>query len=238
MRYTIVTPTICRRSLLRLCGSIDSQTQSDWEHLVVIDIPRHNMGRDQREVLGSISSRDNRSYFYCDRKHNNYGHTCRHQVWERAKGDYILYVDDDDYLADKDVLRALDSVTKPWAVFPVLRYGEVFFNLPPGYGKTGTGMFIHKREIGRWPDSDSYETDGSFVEELRQRYDYQVVDSRPMVILPKSSCGISNAENWSGDKLAKLAIRWHHYRYLFKTRIASATARHKQAAAEIKRLKE
>jgi len=64
MRYTIVTPTICRQSLLRLCESIDSQTQSDWEHLVVIDTPRDNMKRNQRQIIASIPSKENRWVFY------------------------------------------------------------------------------------------------------------------------------------------------------------------------------
>jgi glycosyltransferase involved in cell wall biosynthesis len=208
MRYTIVTPTICRRSLLRLCESIDRQTQADWEHLVVIDMPSDNMTKDQREVVTSIPSKANRSYFYCDRKHNNYGHTCRHQIWKHVKGDYILYVDDDDYLADGDVLRTLDSVTEPWAVFPALVHGKTFLHLPPATGGTGTGMFMHRKEIGRWPDLDSYEADGSFVEELAHRYPYQVLDSRPLVILPKSSCGVPNAESWLGQKRAHLVSLW------------------------------
>lgn len=217
MRYTIVTPTICRQTLLRLCGSIDRQTRSDWEHLVVIDMPRERMSKGQRQVLASISARPNRSFFNCARKHNNYGHTCRHQVWEHAKGDYIFYIDDDDYLADNDALRALDSVTEPWAVFPILRHGNVWLHLPPGLRKTGTGMFIHKREIGRWPDSDSYEADGSFIEELREKYQYQVVDSKPIIVQPKSSYGIPNTENWFGDRLAKLIGRWRRYWELART---------------------
>src|ERR1700690_3994298 len=132
LRYTIVTPTLCRQSLLRLCGSLDSQTQPDWEHLVVIDMPRLNMTENQREILASISPKENRSYFFCDRRHNNYGHTCRHLIWEKAKGDYILYIDDDDYLAHDAAVRSLDSVVGTWAVFPVLRHGKLFFNLPRG----------------------------------------------------------------------------------------------------------
>jgi len=213
MRYTIVTPTICRQSLVRLCESIDSQTQVDWEHLVVVDMPRKNMTADKRKVIAAIPPQAKRSFSYCDKKHNNYGHTCRHQIWEHAKGDYILYVDDDDYLADKDVLRTLDSVTEPWAVFPALRNGDAFFHLPPGIGRTGTGMFLHRKDIGRWPDLDSYEADGSFVEELRQKYPYQVLNSRPLVVQPKSSCGVPNAETWLGGKLAKLVARWLWYRY-------------------------
>jgi glycosyl transferase family 2 len=218
MRYTIVTPTICRQSLLRLCRSIDSQTQPDWEHLVVVDMPRGSMTRHQRRIMTSIPARENRSYYYCDRRHNNYGHTCRHQIWERVRGDYILYLDDDDYLADPDVLRTLDDVTEPWAVFPILRHGNVFFNLPPGTGGTGTGMFIHRREIGRWPDLDSYEADGAFVEGLRQRYHYQAVDTRPLVVQPTSSCGVPNAETWLGRKVSGLLLRWQSRRYLSRTR--------------------
>lgn len=203
----------------RLCTSIDIQTQSDWEHLIAVDVPRDQMTKDQMEVLASIPSRGNRSFFHCNRRHNNYGHTCRHEIWKYTQGDYILYVDDDDYLADKDVLNVLDCVTEPWAIFPLLRQGEVFLNVPPGLCRTGTGMFIHKREIGRWPDSDSYEADGAFVEELKKSYPYQVVDSKPLVVQPKSSCGVPNAEGWFGDKLARLAKSWFRYSYSIRSRI-------------------
>jgi hypothetical protein len=215
MRYTLITPTICRESLLRLCRSIDTQTESDWEHLVVIDTPRDKLTRDQEKIVTStpLPPRGKRLFSYCERKHRNYGHTCRHEVWKHAKGDYILYIDDDDYLAHEDALRVLDSVVEPWAVFPVLRHGRLFFHLPPGTAKTGTGMFIHKREIGRWPDSDAYEADGLFVESLLQKYRYQVLRCPPLVIQPKSSFGVSNAEGWFGDKVAKLTGRWLWYRH-------------------------
>jgi glycosyltransferase involved in cell wall biosynthesis len=189
VRYSIITPTICRSSLLRLCRSIDRQTRSNWEHLLVVDCPQDALTDEQRKVIASIRRCDNRAFFYCDRRHNNYGHTCRHQIWSRAQGDYILYVDDDDYLADENVLATLDSVTAPWAVFPVLRHGHRFLHLPPGTLKTGTGMFIHQREIGRWHDSDSYTADGAFVDELVAKYPWEVLDSRPLVVLPWSNQG-------------------------------------------------
>jgi glycosyltransferase involved in cell wall biosynthesis len=212
MRYTIVTPTICRRSLLRLCESIDTQTESDWEHLVVVDIPRHRMTKQQREIIAAIPPNHRRSFWFCDRTHNNYGHTCRHQSWQNAKGDYVLYLDDDDYLAHKQALIALNCVTEVWAIFPVLRHGSRFLNLPPGTGNTGTGMFIHKKDAARWPDSDSYSADGLFVEDLKERYPYQVVDSEPLVVQPISSCGVKNSETWLGRKLAHLARRWVIFR--------------------------
>ena len=69
-------------------------------------------------------------------------------------------------------------------------------------------MFIHRKEIGRWPALDSYEADGCFVEELTRQHSYQVVDSRPLVFLPKSSCGVPNAETRMGGILAKLTTSW------------------------------
>jgi hypothetical protein len=195
---------------------MDSQTQSDWEHLIVVDMPSDSLTKDHRKVLASIPSKQNRSHFYCDKKHSNYGHTCRHQIWGHAKGDYILYIDDDDYFADRGSLGVLDSVTEPWAVFPILRHGRVFFNLPPGLEKTGTGMFMHRKEIGRWPDSDLYEADGLFVEELKQRHKYQVVDSMPVVVQPKSSFGISNTESWFGEMLMRRVSLWLRIRHYAK----------------------
>jgi len=212
MRYTIVTPTICRPSLARLCESVDSQAQTDWEHLVVVDVPREKMTQSQWEILGSIPARANRVFSHCDTRHKNYGHTCRHNIWDRVMGEYILYVDDDDYLADSEVLRTLDSVTQPWAVFPVVKFGKKWLHLPPGVRATGTGMFVHRKEIGRWPDSDLYDADGLFVEELAQKYSYRVLESRPLVVQPKSSCGVSNADTWLGSVRAKLVeyrVRLH-----------------------------
>ena len=220
MRYTIITPTLCRPSLARLCESVDGQTQADWEHLVVVDIPRDRLTKDHRHVLESVPSNPNRSFFYCDRSHNNFGNTCRRQVWEHAQGDYVLYVDDDDYLADKDALKSLDGVTEPWAIFPALRHGKIFFHVTPGLWKTGTGMFIHKREIGRWPDSTVYDADGAFVEELKRDHKYQIVECSPVVALPKSNFGIASAGGWFGDLLIKFVSVSHRFRYYAKQRVA------------------
>lgn len=190
-----------------MCASIDAQTQDEWEHLVIVDLTPGMISRKQRRIIESVRQCPKRVFYYCDRKHNNYGHSCRHEIWEKARGDYILYIDDDDYLAHKEALSTLDAVGEPWAVFPVLRHGKLFLELPPGIGKTGTGMFVHRREIGRWPNLDAYEADGVFVEQLRKQYPFQVLNCEPLVIQPKSSYGVSNIEGWLGDKIARLVSR-------------------------------
>ena len=37
MRYTIITPSLARPSLVKLCVSINNQTNKDWEHIVALD---------------------------------------------------------------------------------------------------------------------------------------------------------------------------------------------------------
>jgi glycosyltransferase involved in cell wall biosynthesis len=177
------------------------------------------MAADQTAIIASIPPKVSRAYYYCEKQHHNYGHTCRHEAWKNAKGDYVFYIDDDDFLADRNVLKTLDSVTESWAVFPVLRHGRKFFHLPPRKDGTGTGMFIHRREIGKWPDSGAYEADGLFVEALKQQYPYQVVDSRPLVIQPTSNFGKSNRETWLDGELGNFVILWQRFRYFAKSRI-------------------
>lgn len=189
VRYSIVTPTILRPSLRRLCESIDAQTEKDYEHVVIVDMPFMSVNDEQGELLQSIAQDPRRVIYHCVRRHNNYGHTCRHNVHRVLIGEYVFYVDDDDYLADDNVLTTLNMVHKDWAIFPVMHYGSYFFNDPPGLCKTGTGMFIHKKEIGRWPDDNSYEADGHFVETLRN-YPYDALSVVPMVIQEKASRGI------------------------------------------------
>lgn len=182
---------------------------------MVIDLPEQKMTPSQSKVISSISKHSNRIFLHCSVRHKNYGHTCRHHSWARSRGEYILYVDDDDYFADNGVLEVLDSVTQLWAVFPVVKWRQKWLAVPPRMGATGTGMFLHRKEIGRWPDSDLYEADGLFVTELVEKYPYQVLESRPLVVQPKSSCGVSNAETWWGGLLAKALNRCIGWRARF-----------------------
>jgi hypothetical protein len=180
MRYSLLTPTILRESLVRLCASIDAQTSNDWEHVVVVDTPLVN------DVLSRISH-PRRVVLRCDHQHGDWGHHCRHNVWPTLTGDYVWCLDDDNYVADENVLRDLEVVTGPWAIFPILRYGERFFNDPPGLRRTDTGSFIVRRELGPWPDLPNYETDGIFVESLLANHPYQLLsDLRPLMVMLNS----------------------------------------------------
>ena len=60
MRYTIITPSLARPSLVKLCVSIDNQTNKDWEHIVALD---HEPTYCQlRATLYAVSQHPQRQY--------------------------------------------------------------------------------------------------------------------------------------------------------------------------------
>lgn len=167
MRFSILTPTLNRPSLEACIESVKSQTFKDWEHIIEVDEPRIN----------------------------NFGNTPRHRAWTRATGDYVLYLDDDNFLAHPRALSDVDcflmSCNDPdWAIFPILRHGHRFFNDPPGLCRTDTANMVIKREIGQWPDGPEYTMDGIFCEQLKKKYAYAAFPlCTPIVVMPASSEG-------------------------------------------------
>jgi len=182
MRYTIITPTLGRESLVRTCESVDRQTTDDWQHIVVVD------KKTDPEILVQIY-RSHRLIIHCGLPHGNFGNTCRHNAWEFAEGEYLLYLDDDNWLSDDHVLEDLNVVVTPWALFPILRHGNRFFTDPPKCCHVDTANVVVSRDIGRWPDIPDYTADGQFVESLL-KYPYQAFpDFRTIVVMPHSSEG-------------------------------------------------
>jgi glycosyltransferase involved in cell wall biosynthesis len=166
MKLSIITPTIARPSLARCRESVQSQTFTDWEHIVVVDSPRSN----------------------------NFGNTPRHNGWREATGDWVFYLDDDNYLAHpnalRDVAEALEGIQEQWAIFPIMRHGSRFFNDPPGLCMTDTANMVIRREIARWPNIPDYTADGILCEQLRTKYPYAAFPNvSPIVVMEKSSEG-------------------------------------------------
>src|ERR1700691_970430 len=128
--FSIITPTLQRDSLLRCCESINSQTFADnWQHIVMVD--SYTIERDLIERI----SHPQRIVAGCATSHKNFGNTCRHRAWLFATGQWCLYLDDDNYLADARILEdlavALEGIPERWALFPILRHGSPFFHEPP-----------------------------------------------------------------------------------------------------------
>src|SRR5579863_3026407 len=179
--FSILTPTILRPSLLRACQSVNEQSFSSWQHIVIVDSEISD------DLIAKIAH-PQRTVVRCEKPHNNWGHSCCHHAWPLATGEYVLRLDDDNFFADPNVLEDLKVVDKPWAIFPMLRFGGRFYNDPPGIRKTDSGSILVKKELGPWPDLNQYDADGVFVEQLLAKHPYQALpDIRPLVIAPFSA---------------------------------------------------
>ncbi len=191
MRFGIITPTLLRASLAETCDSVNRQSYTDWRHYIAVDsegMPAYPIEHNPR-----------RGFMYLKQRYNNFGNTPRHLIWDWTRGcDYVIHLDDDNYFADSEVLAdiasALDKTGMPdWACFPILRFGNVFFNAEPRSCHADTANIVVKREYGRWPDRPEYTADGFWMEGLR---DHQppltfaaFPDFRPIIVMPQQGKG-------------------------------------------------
>lgn len=188
--FTLITPSLQRESLLACCDSIDKQSFRDWEHIVQLDCA----GEDIDSALVGRIVHPQRTIRYCGSRHANYGNTCRNHAWAAATGEWCAHIDDDNKLADDQVLFDLAGVLsmtqEMWTLFPISRHGFYFLNDPPGLCQTDTANVIARRGVARWPDVPNYEADGIWVEQLKAKYPYRVFpDFRPIVIMERSNHG-------------------------------------------------
>ncbi len=176
VRYTIITPTLLRETLPRLCRSIEEQTDPSWQHIVMVDTRK----RDET-MLRSIQH-PQRLIIHCERPHKDTGNTCRRAAWEVADGDYLLYIDDDNFFHDPLVFETLRFVTEPVALFPLLFQGEQGPVTPFKIGASDGNQLLVKREIGRWPDLKTNDVDGIFILDLTTNHPYELYEERPLVV--------------------------------------------------------
>lgn len=209
-RYSIITPTLVRSTLKRLCESIDSQTNPSWEHVVIIDCP---MTAEKQKLLDEIRPDPRRKFYDFGTEHaKDFGNAARRKFFEKATGEYILHIDDDDYYVDSEVFDTLQVVTGVWAHFPVLAHGSRCFIEPPAIHHTGSAMFIYRRDTGcRFPETNEYSADGQLVEELKSKYKYQsLAQVRPLVIYEQANRG-REQEEIDRERARKLRALQIHY---------------------------
>jgi glycosyltransferase involved in cell wall biosynthesis len=167
MKWTIITPSLQRLSLIEACASVDAQ-QVEWQHIVAVDSSQQDA-----ELLRKIAH-PQRFIMWCGQHHANGGNSCRHNAYNLATGDYVFYLDDDNYLADHRVLAdiemELQSANRPaWALFPILRLGGRFYCDPPRSCHVDTMNVVLRHDYAQWPDTTAYGSDGVLVDSLMER---------------------------------------------------------------------
>lgn len=194
LKFSIITPTVQRDSLVKNCQSIDEQHHLEWEHIVVIDSAELN-----DELIFSLAH-PKRKFIQCDKPHRNSGNTCRHNGWDHASGDYTYYLDDDNYLYSPNTLRimsqALEEYNRPaWGLFPILRHGSIFFFDPPQPCYFDTGNAVVHNDYSQWPDIPDYASDAVWLQQFKD-LPYQAFSNfEPVMVMPGTSFGAGGGIN-------------------------------------------
>lgn len=184
-KFSIITPTLLRDSLAKCCLSIDHQSLSSWEHIIAIDLP--DVDVHQMFAL----EHPQRRFVYCGKRHFDGGNTPRNIAWTHATSRYLIYGDDDNFLASDDSLeriwRTLEANRFPdVAFFPIERLGQRFF--PDGAPRNchvDSLNLVVKREIGQWPLTDAYGSDWVLIESLISKYPYSMFPNEdPIGVVP------------------------------------------------------
>ena len=178
-KFTICTPWLPPRPIRPAIDLINAQTYQDWEHLITIDRLDH----------APVETDDPRRRFIpCEVEHNTWGNTCRHNMWEEATGDWIMYLDDDDRLypnALEEVAKAIEkSPESEWGYFIIKLGPNEFFHYPPAGGGITGGQIFHRKyahngEELRWFDNANYGGDWDHI------YQHFVKPDRKPILLKK-----------------------------------------------------
>jgi len=179
MKFTIITPYLPNRpTITRAVSCVDSQTYTNWEHIIQIDSP-------DKVLTHAITEDARRKVFRCDKWHEGFtGNWCRANAFDEATGGWILYLDDDDILypnALQEVAAAIErDPAKDWGYFGILRLGEPFFNHPPAVNHITGGQIFHKKYINgepiQWAREILYSGDWELIDRCLVKYPALLVD--------------------------------------------------------------
>ena len=182
MKLTIITPTVLRPSLKRLCDSIDAGNHEDWQHIVIVD---------DRQLYMPVDLQDGRRLWGCSCDNwRAHGNPCRALAYKWATGDYITYIDDDNYYTEGALGILVEAIEKAgcpdWGVFPMLRDGGRFLNPCVGDCCTDNNQIFHKPVIKgieiRYIPYDIPSADGKMAQGLQRLSDPRVFGELPELV--------------------------------------------------------
>jgi glycosyltransferase involved in cell wall biosynthesis len=168
----VITPTWKRHELLlnRCIPSVQAQAYPKVEHVIVSDGPDPELTAKMIELKSGVAFYHTVQYLQLPQRapERHWGHYARLAGIEKASGDLICYIDDDDSLRPDHIrlLAALfDDSTIGWAYGVMESHSfagalQIGHTDPPCSGQIGTPMIMHRRETlahGTWGPASATE---------------------------------------------------------------------------------
>ena len=185
IKFSILTPDHGRESLKRTWESIEKQTYTNWEHILVFD------GEEQKaaELPYYKTTYPKQKRVFTGQNYNDFGHTPRKIGWEACSGDYIVYIDTDDYYAPEaleEIAKGIKAYDYPaFLFFPCNRLGARFFNHPRTRFITSI-QYAHKRidsnNNGISFTSGGYNHDNAWLYEMTNKHDFAMHDTEKELV--------------------------------------------------------
>ena len=160
---SIITPTIGRDSLKSMLEGLLPQLADGDEVLIIGDGPQPNA----KLIVEGLASPF--IQYWESPLIRNYGNPQRNEAITKAKGDYLMFVDDDDTV-DSQAIRTVKKAAKEFPdiplMFKMLHNGHaILWDIPQvAYGHVSGQMFVTpnvKGKIGTW--SGKYGADFDFM---------------------------------------------------------------------------
>jgi len=159
---SFITPTFNRdpKIVNRCINSVHLQTNCSWEHLIC------SHGKEELPVKALVNAADERTrYFFTgERRENDYGSYARNFVLDKALGDFIVFLEDDniihpDYLKTMTD-RLLDDSDVDFAICRIAHFGplnetvagkppQVLTGIPPKKYLIDTLQVMVKRDFAK-----------------------------------------------------------------------------------------
>ena len=199
---TVITPTILRPELKLLCDYIKTANEElgNIQHLVMVD--KKVINEEDNKLLESIESMDRELIrVHKTIEGNDFGNTARKVAYPFIKGKYVINIDDDYVTLNAGLksefceLLVMKKENHDLIIFPALRGGIRFFNIPAGKCKTVSCQYFYKPVIKKkkmiWKESSEYTQDGDFLEEIMSlTTPYYWDTDKPLIRVDNASRGL------------------------------------------------
>lgn len=185
---TVITPTYKRdpETVKRAIDCMKLQTMTDWEHLICSDgICEDNI----KQLVDELN--DSRvKYNYTEKRiEGDYGNIVRSEMLQKARGKYVVFMDDDNLIMPhylERMINAIEESEKDFAVCRIVHFGPLREDIAgkPPQVLTGIPVELHRvdslqvvarrdaiQDIG-WDTENGYLADGYTLQALGNNYEY------------------------------------------------------------------